>query len=91
MIAEERRELQHSSGHRSTGGRAAQGQGPVTAHRCWLNIIVATDIANPAAAALASASSVAIGGALPFPTQLLVPSAAASRVSVSTVDCTAGL
>ena len=49
---------------------------PVAAHLdAELNLVPA-DIANPTAAALASAASFAIGGALPFLTMVLLPSPA---------------
>jgi vacuolar iron transporter family protein len=48
---------------------------PVAAHLdAELNLVSEQDIANPAAAALTSAGSFAVGGALPFLTMLLAPS-----------------
>ena len=47
---------------------------PVAAHLDAELNIVAEDIANPLAAALVSAGSFAVGGALPFLTMLLLPS-----------------
>ena len=49
---------------------------PVAAHLdAELNLVSQEDIANPAAAALTSAGSFAVGGALPFLTMLLLPPA----------------
>jgi vacuolar iron transporter family protein len=48
---------------------------PVAAHvDAELNLVSEEDIANPSAAALTSAGSFAVGGALPFLTMLLLPS-----------------
>ena len=53
---------------------------PVAAHLdAELNLVSEEDIANPAAAALTSAGSFAVGGALPFLTMLLLPSPRESR------------
>ena len=53
---------------------------PVAAHLdAELNLVSEEDIANPAAAALTSAGSFAVGGALPFLTMLLLPSSDESR------------
>ena len=52
---------------------------PVAAHLDAELNIVAEDIANPLAAALVSAGSFAVGGALPFLTMLLLPDHPESR------------
>ena len=52
---------------------------PVAAHLDAELNLVAEDIANPLAAALVSAGSFAVGGALPFLTMLLLPEPAESR------------